>query len=96
MDQWYGLTIDDIRAIEDKTKQELDRVSGLLCVCVVCMCTCVCICICIRVCVYVCIVWYVCMQYPGSSCNNNCMHISLLYFCFIVCYSKDMKEKLKA
>lgn len=25
MDSWYGLTMDDIRAIEDKTKEELDR-----------------------------------------------------------------------
>ena len=24
VDQWYGLTIEDIRAIEEKTKQELD------------------------------------------------------------------------
>ena len=30
MDQWYGLTIEDIRAIEEKTKHELDQVS--LCV----------------------------------------------------------------
>jgi len=28
MDKWYGLTIDDIRALEAKTKQELDEVSG--------------------------------------------------------------------
>lgn len=27
MDRWYGLTMDDIRAIEDQTKLELDRVS---------------------------------------------------------------------
>lgn len=25
MDRWHGLTMDDIRAIEDKTKVELDR-----------------------------------------------------------------------
>lgn len=25
IDRWYGLTMDDIRAIEDKTKEELDR-----------------------------------------------------------------------
>ncbi|KAK7871709.1 hypothetical protein R5R35_013998 [Gryllus longicercus] len=25
MDRWHGLTMDDIRAIEDKTKEELDR-----------------------------------------------------------------------
>ncbi len=25
-DEWYGLTMDDIRAIEDKTKKELDEV----------------------------------------------------------------------
>ncbi|KAJ6633223.1 Phosphatidylinositol transfer protein alpha isoform [Pseudolycoriella hygida] len=25
MDRWYGLTMDDIRAIEDKTKEELDK-----------------------------------------------------------------------
>lgn len=25
MDSWYGLTMDDIRAIEDKTKEELDK-----------------------------------------------------------------------
>lgn len=24
-DRWYGLTMDDIRAIEEKTKEELDR-----------------------------------------------------------------------
>lgn len=24
-DQWYGLTMEDIRALEDKTKEELDR-----------------------------------------------------------------------
>ena len=28
MDNWYGLTIDDIRAIEAKTKAELDAVSS--------------------------------------------------------------------
>jgi hypothetical protein len=28
VDRWYGLTMEDIRAIEDKTKEELDRVSG--------------------------------------------------------------------
>ena len=27
MDEWYGLTMDDIRRIEDETKQELDKVS---------------------------------------------------------------------
>ena len=26
MDRWHGLTMADIRAIEDKTKEELDRV----------------------------------------------------------------------
>lgn len=26
MDQWYGLTMDDIRRLEDKTKEELDQV----------------------------------------------------------------------
>ena len=26
MDQWHGLTIEDIRAIEEKTKKELDQV----------------------------------------------------------------------
>ena len=25
MDSWYGLTMDDIRAIEEKTKEELDK-----------------------------------------------------------------------
>lgn len=25
MDGWYGLTMDDIRAIEEKTKEDLDR-----------------------------------------------------------------------
>lgn len=25
MDGWYGLTMDDIRALEDKTKKELDE-----------------------------------------------------------------------
>lgn len=25
MDQWHGLTMEDIRALEDKTKEELDR-----------------------------------------------------------------------
>lgn len=25
MDRWYGLTMDDIRAIEEKTKEELDK-----------------------------------------------------------------------
>jgi hypothetical protein len=29
IDRWYGLTMEDIRAIEDKTKEELDRVSRL-------------------------------------------------------------------
>lgn len=24
-DRWYGLTMDDIRAIEDKVKEELDK-----------------------------------------------------------------------
>lgn len=24
MDRWYGLTMEDIRAIEDKTKEELE------------------------------------------------------------------------
>ena len=28
MDKWYGLTIEDIRAIEEQTKEELDKVSG--------------------------------------------------------------------
>jgi hypothetical protein len=27
MDRWHGLTMEDIRAIEDKTKEELDQVS---------------------------------------------------------------------
>jgi hypothetical protein len=27
MDGWHGLTMEDIRAIEDKTKEELDQVS---------------------------------------------------------------------
>lgn len=26
-DKWYGMTMDDIRALEDKTKLELDQVS---------------------------------------------------------------------
>ena len=26
MDKWYGLTMEDIRALEDKTKHELDEV----------------------------------------------------------------------
>lgn len=25
MDRWYGLTMEDIRALEDKTKEELDK-----------------------------------------------------------------------
>lgn len=25
MDRWYGLTMEDIRALEDRTKEELDR-----------------------------------------------------------------------
>ena len=25
MDRWHGLTMDDIRALEDKTKDELDQ-----------------------------------------------------------------------
>lgn len=25
MDRWYGLTMEDIRALEEKTKEELDR-----------------------------------------------------------------------
>lgn len=25
MDSWYGLTMEDIRALEDKTKEELDK-----------------------------------------------------------------------
>jgi hypothetical protein len=29
MDRWHGLTMEDIRAIEDKTKEELDNVSRL-------------------------------------------------------------------
>ena len=29
-DEWYGLTMKDIRAIEDKTKEELDQVSRFL------------------------------------------------------------------
>lgn len=28
IDRWYGLTMEDIRAIEDNTKEELDRVSN--------------------------------------------------------------------
>lgn len=27
IDRWYGLTMEDIRSIEDKTKEELDRVN---------------------------------------------------------------------
>jgi len=27
MDRWYGLTLQDIREIEEKTREELDRVS---------------------------------------------------------------------
>lgn len=30
IDRWYGLTMEDIRAIEDNTKEELDRVSSLI------------------------------------------------------------------
>lgn len=30
IDRWYGLTMEDIRAIEDNTKEELDRVSNLI------------------------------------------------------------------
>jgi hypothetical protein len=29
MDRWHGLTMEDIRAIEDKTKEELDEVRRL-------------------------------------------------------------------
>lgn len=29
MDRWYGLTLQDIREIEEKTREELDRVSFL-------------------------------------------------------------------
>lgn len=29
IDRWYGLTMEDIRSIEDKTKEELDRVNIL-------------------------------------------------------------------
>jgi hypothetical protein len=29
MDRWHGLTMEDIRAIEDKTNEELDKVSIL-------------------------------------------------------------------
>lgn len=29
IDRWYGLTMEDIRAIEDNTKEELDRVRNL-------------------------------------------------------------------
>lgn len=29
MDKWYGMTMADIRAIEDETKKELDQVSIL-------------------------------------------------------------------
>lgn len=25
MDQWHGLTMEDIRALEDRTKEDLDR-----------------------------------------------------------------------
>ena len=32
LDQWYGLTMDDIRRIEDETRQALDEVC--VCVCV--------------------------------------------------------------
>lgn len=28
IDRWYGLTMEDIRALEDNTKEELDRVSN--------------------------------------------------------------------
>merc|ERR1712179_349761 len=33
MDKWYGMTMDDIKAIEDKTKEELEkkRMEGELC-----------------------------------------------------------------
>ena len=27
MDKWHGLTMDDIRRLEDETKKELDQVS---------------------------------------------------------------------
>jgi len=27
MDRWYGLTLQDIREIEEKTREELDRVN---------------------------------------------------------------------
>lgn len=30
IDRWYGLTMEDIRAIEDNTKEELDRVRNCL------------------------------------------------------------------
>lgn len=30
IDRWYGLTMEDIRAIEDNTKEELDRVRNLI------------------------------------------------------------------
>lgn len=29
MDRWHGLTLQDIREIEEKTKEDLDRVSFL-------------------------------------------------------------------
>lgn len=31
MDRWHGLTLQDIREIEDKTREELDRVSFVEC-----------------------------------------------------------------
>jgi hypothetical protein len=31
IDRWHGLTMEDIRAIEDKTKEELDQVSRPVC-----------------------------------------------------------------
>lgn len=31
MDRWHGLTLQDIREIEEKTKEELDKVSLIKC-----------------------------------------------------------------
>jgi hypothetical protein len=28
MDKWQGMTMEDIRALEDKTKEDLDKVSS--------------------------------------------------------------------
>ena len=36
IDNWYGLSMDDIRRLEEETKQKLDEV---------CVCVCVCVCV---------------------------------------------------